>query len=236
MTNQTFRYAKKTLAQKQVKKDRKEKIMAEENRNTTTANTVDTAVNTDSMEAEKITADSTANDSGNNKAPTVEELMAQLTQERAARAKEKAALDKALSEKANLTKQLRSKQTQQEIEDDAKREEAERIQAHIAELEAYKQRNEAKERYLLQGMNAELANKAAEAEVKRDMDALADIQKQHTNALLKEKEKEWKASRPQINAGDGSGSGMTMEEIQAIQDTEARVKAIAQNIDIYTKK
>ena len=85
-------------------------------------------------------------------------------------------------------------------------------------------------------LTAELAAKAAEAEVKGDMDALADIQKQHTTALIKEKEKEWKASRPQLNAGSGAGAGMTMDEIQAIPDTEARVKAIAQNIDLYNKR
>lgn len=204
--------------------------MADENRNTTTTETVETVAETKEPE---IDATSTANETGGNDGPTVEELMAELAKEKAARAKEKSALDKALSEKASLTKQLRSKQTQQEIEDDAKREEAEQVKAYIAELEQYKHKNEAKERYLLQGMTAELAAKAAEAEVSGDMDALADIQKQHTTALLKEKEKEWKASRPQLNVGSGTGTGMSKEEILAIADTEARTRAIAQNIEAF---
>ena len=203
--------------------------MADEIRNTQ----ADTTEVTETTAAEETT-DTTANDNGSkDDAPTVEELMAQLAQERAARAKDKAALDKALKEKGEITKSLRAKQTQQEIEDDAKREEAEATKAYIAELEAYKHKNEAKERYLLQGMSAELATKAADAEVKGDMDALADIQKQHTTALLKEKEKEWKASRPQLNAGSGTGAGMSKEEILAIPDKEERVKAMAQNIELF---
>lgn len=207
--------------------------MAEEIRNTQ-ANDTTADTSTDTTATTDVTTDTTANDtSGNDNTPTVEELMAQLAQERAARVKDKAALDKEMKKNQELTRSLRSKQTQQEIEDDAKREEAERLQTYVAELEAYKHKNEAKERYLLQGMNAELATKAAEAEVKGDMDALADIQKQHTTALLKEKEKEWKASRPQLNAGSGTGSGMSKEEIMAIADTEERIKAMAQNMELF---
>ena len=104
--------------------------------------------------------------------------------------------------------------------------------AYISELEGYKQKNEAKERYLLQGMAPELAIKAAEAEVTGDMDALADIQKQHTDALIKAKEAEWKKSRPPVNAGEG-GTTMTKEQIHAIKDPTERQMAIAQNLALY---
>lgn len=164
---------------------------------------------------------------------TIEQLTAELAKERAARAKEKAALDKVLKENGEIKKSLRAKQTEQEIEDEAKREEAEQIKAHISELEEYKQRNEAKERYLLQGMDAETAKKAAEAEVSGDMDELAAIQKQHTDALIKAKEAEWKASRPQLNVGEGSGSDMTRDEIMAISDPVLRRQKIAENIDKF---
>lgn len=165
----------------------------------------------------------------------VEQLTAELAKEKAARQKEKAALDKVLKENGEIKKSLRAKQTEQEIEDEAKREEAEQVKAHIAELEEYKQRNEAKERYLLQGMDAEMAKKAAEAEVSGDMDELAAIQKQHTDALIKAKEAEWKASRPQLNAGSGSGSDMTVDEILAIEDATERRRKIAENIDKFSK-
>lgn len=167
------------------------------------------------------------------KTPTVEELMAELAKERAAKAKDKAALDKVLKENGEIKKQLRAKQTQQEIDDEAKREAEEQQKAYVTELEDYKKRNEAKERYLLQGMDAELAKKAAEAEVSGDMDELADIQKQHTESLLKAKEAEWKKSRPDINAGHGSGSTMTKEEIMAITDRKERTRLIAENIEQF---
>ena len=164
---------------------------------------------------------------------TLESLKAELAKEKAARAKDKAALDKTLKENGDIKKQLRARQTQQEIDDEAKKEAEETQKAHIAELEDYKKRNEAKERYLLQGMEAELAKKAAEAEVSGDMDGLADIQRQHTEALIKAKEAEWKKSRPQLNAGHGSGSEMTKEEIMAIEDRKERQRLIAENIEKF---
>lgn len=164
--------------------------------------------------------------------PTIESLKAELAKERAARQKDKLALDKTLKENGEIKKQLRAKQTQQEIEDESKREEEEAHKAYVTDLEEYKKKNEAKERYLLQGMDAETAKKAAEAEVSGDMDGLADIQKKHTEALLKEKEAEWKKSRPTINAGEG-GSSMTKEEILAIKDPAERQRAIAANLEVF---
>lgn len=171
-------------------------------------------------------------DTGNNDTPSVEELMAQLAKERATNAKNKNALDKALKETGELKKSLRAKQTAEEQAEEAKKEQEEQRQAYIGELELYKRTNEAKERYLLQGMNAELAIQAANAEVEGDMDALADIQKQHTDALLKAKENEWKASRPNLNGGVGDSS-MTREEIMAIKDVQKRQRAIAQNLSLF---
>jgi len=169
----------------------------------------------------------------------IERLKNELEAERAAskaeknaRQKDKAALDKALKDVARLTKESREKMSEAEIEAQNKRLEAERMEEELTELRAYKHKNEAKERYLLQGMNAELATEAAEAEVAADMDKLADIQRRHTESLLKAKEAEWKASRPRVNAGDGSAS-MTREEIMAIKDPVERQKAIAANLSQF---
>ena len=167
-------------------------------------------------------------------AESLESLKQQLAEERAAKAKDKAALDKALKQVGDLTKQLRSKQTQQEIEDEAKRAAEEETKEHIAALEAYKRENEAKERYLLQGMDADMAKKAAAAEVAGDMDALADIQRQHTESLIKAKEAEWKKSMPKAHIGDGSYPAMTKEEILAIVDEEERTIQIAKHLDLFT--
>jgi hypothetical protein len=80
-------------------------------------------------------------------------------------------------------------------------------------------------------MDEDLAGKAAKAEIEGDMDALADVQRQYTQALLKEKEAEWKKSRPRVNMGDGEDStSMTKDEIMAIKDPKERQIAIAKNL------
>lgn len=166
-------------------------------------------------------------------AETLESLKTALAEERAAKARDKAALDKALKQVGDLTKQLRSKQSQQEIEDEEKKAAAEEMREHIASLEAYKRENEAKERYLLQGMDADMAKKAAAAEVAGDMDQLADIQRQYTASVIKAKEAEWKKSMPKAHIGDGSYPAMTREEILAIEDQDERTAAIARHLDLF---
>ena len=195
-------------------------------------------VNTETQEAQAST-ESVETAVEETQEVTIDKLKAELEAERAAtkaekaqRQKDKVALDKALKDVARLTKENREKMSEAEIEAQEKRLEAEHMQEELSELREYRRKNEAKERYLLQGMTAELAVEAAEAEVAGDMDKLADIQHKHTDSLLKAKEAEWKASRPRVNAGDGSVS-MTKEEIMAIQDPVARREAIARNIDQF---
>lgn len=156
----------------------------------------------------------------------LDDLRKELAEMKAMNAKQKVALDKALKEKGDLTKQLRSKQTQDEIDAETQKE-------YIASLESYKKHSEAEKRYLALGMSAELAEKAADAETEGDMDALADIQRQHTEAIIKAKEAEWIGSRPRANVGDGSSSGMTKEQIMAIKDPVERQKAIAMNLNLF---
>ena len=70
-------------------------------------------------EGEEVTT--TEPDNAGEDAESIEALKQQLADERAAKAKDKAALDKALKQVGDLTKQLRSRQTQQEIDEEAKR-------------------------------------------------------------------------------------------------------------------
>lgn len=143
----------------------------------------------------------------NNEEVSVESMMAEIAKLKAENAKNKTALDKALHNNGELTKKLREKMTASEQEEEAKRERDETIQKHIKELEDYKRRSEARERYLTMGMSAEHAKLASEAEVAGDMEALAKVQSQHTAALLKEKEAEWLKSRPDVNAGHDESDG-----------------------------
>lgn len=128
---------------------------------------------------------------------TLESVSADNAKLRAELAKSKIALDKALHNNGELTKQLRAKMTAQEQEDEAKRIEAENFKNHMAELEAFKKKAEAKERYLTMGMSADFAKEAAEAEVKGDMDALTDVYKRYNDASLKAHKDEWLKTRPQ---------------------------------------
>lgn len=134
---------------------------------------------------------------------STESMLTENAKLRADVAKIKTALDKALHNNAELTKQLRAKMTASEQEEEAKREREEATMKHIKDLEDYKRKSEARERYLTLGMSAENAKLASEAEVAGDMEELAKIQAQHTAALLKLKEAEWLKSRPDVNAGHG---------------------------------
>lgn len=162
---------------------------------------------------------------------TYEDALAEIAAAQAEAKKLKAERDAALKKSGDIAKQLRAKMSEAELQAEQKAQEDEERQAHLKELEAYKAENEALKRYRLQGMDEDLAGKAAKAEIEGDMDALADVQRQYTQALLKEKEAEWKKSRPRVNMGDGEDStSMTKDEIMAIKDPKERQIAIAKNL------
>ena len=163
-----------------------------------------------------------------------EDALAEIAAAQADAKKARAERDVALKKSGDLTKQLRAKMTEAELEAEKAAQEKEEKDAYVKDLEHYKAENEARKRYRRQGMSDDLAGKAAKAEIEGDMDALADVQQQHTKALLKEKEAEWKASRPRVNMGDGEEGSMTKEEIMAIKDTKERQEAIAKNISLFT--
>lgn len=164
---------------------------------------------------------------------TVESLMEEAARARAAEQKMKMALDKALKEKGDLTKQYREVLTESQQAKIDKENADEEHRQYVAELEAFKRKTEAKNRYLMQGMGAEMAEKAAEAEVSGDMDALADIQKQHTETVLKSARAEWQKTIPQPQFGVGGEGNMSKEEIMAIKDPAERRMAIAKNISKF---
>ncbi len=190
----------------------------------------------DSTPPENEATPETGDEGGDNpgKTKTYEDAMAEIAAAHAEAKKAKAERDAALKRAGDATKQLRAKMTEAELEAEKQAQENEEKQAYLKDLENYKAQNEAYKRYRLQGMEDELASKAAQAEIEGDMDALADIQKQHTQALLKAKEAEWKASRPRTNMSDGDDSTpMTREEIMAIKDDKERQIAIAKNFKAF---
>lgn len=165
-----------------------------------------------------------------------EDALSEIAAAKAEAKKLKAERDAALKKSGEISKQLRAKMSEDELKAEQDAQAKEEYEAHVKELEQYKAENEALKRYRLQGMTDDLATKAAKAEIEGDMDALADVQKQHTQSLIKAKEAEWKASRPRVNVGDDEDSSMTKEEILAIQDRDERTKAIAKNLSLFTPK
>lgn len=165
-----------------------------------------------------------------------EDALSEIAAAKAEAKKLKAERDAALKKSGEISKQLRAKMSEDELKAEQDAQAKEEYEAHVKELEQYKAENEALKRYRLQGMTDELAIKAAKAEIEGDMDALADVQKQHTQSLIKAKEAEWKASRPRVNVGDDEDSSMTKEEILAIQDRDERTKMIAKHLSLFEQK
>jgi len=142
---------------------------------------------------------------GTEQPKTVEELMAEIAGLKLEAQRNKTALDKALKGKGEAEKSLRARMTAEEQETEAKRLERERIDEELAGLRKYQQTNEALKRYMIQGMPAELAQKAAEAEITGNFDALASIQKLHSTAVVKAAQEEWMKSRPAPQGGSDDG-------------------------------
>lgn len=145
---------------------------------------------------------------------TMDSLMAQLATLKVENARNKAALDKQLKANGELTKQLRAKMTAAEQEAEEKKAREEEQKQLIDDLKDFKHRAEAKDRYLMMGMSAEFAKKAADAEVKGDMDTLASVMKQYNDYSLKAQQAEFLKNRPDINAGHGEDDEITNLEKQ----------------------
>ena len=94
--------------------------------------------------------------------PSVDELLAQLAQERATNAQNKAALDKALKEKGELTKNLRAKMSAEEQEAEAKKAADEAKDARIQELESKFRTMDYSKRYMGIGMDEKTAETLSE--------------------------------------------------------------------------
>lgn len=203
------------------------KIMAEEIKNNVTDNQQDSTKQDNQQ-------DNTKPEEKNEPEVTVESLMARVAELEAKEAKTKAALDTALKEKGEITKQYRATLTEAQQAKLDKETADEEYKAYVAGLEAYQKKNEAMKRYMtVQKMPADLAEKAADAEIAGDMDSLTAIQNQHSESKLKEARADWQKSIPQPQFGTGEYSSMTKEEIMAIKDDEERVKAIAQNQHLF---
>ncbi len=193
----------------------------------------DSSVDNNTPPENEVSSTETGNNDVKDTSTETIDYQAKYVESEARNKKLKADLDNSLKKLGEMTKTLRAKMSEAELQAEQKAAEDEEKAAHVKELEDYKAQNEALKRYRIQGMDEELAAKAAKAEIEGDMDELANIQAQHTKALLKEKEAEWTASRPKAQMGDGEDSNMTKEEIFAIKDPKERQIAIAKNLKTF---
>lgn len=186
--------------------------MAEETKQTTTETT---ETNTNTPE---------------NNNPTVEELMAQLASAKADADRYKSANDKLSKESADYKRQLRAKQTAEEQEAEAKaeaqrladeeRENMRKELNHIKAVNAYKNITEEK-----------TVEKLIDAVSDADHTAIATIIANECKKAVAEAEAQWLKDRPPVQSG--VYSNMTKEQILAISDRSERLKAIAQNKNLF---
>ena len=150
-------------------------------------------------------------DGGNNEdAPTVEELVAQLAEERAKSARLQNEKDTASTEAANFKRQLRAKMTANEQEEAEKKARDEAIEKELQELRNESRINKYSKRFMGVGMDeasaTELAGLTGEiAEPDKFFSALDKFVKageDSVEALIK--------SNPSIKAGNGDGAGESL--------------------------
>lgn len=162
-----------------------------------------------------------------------EALLTEVAELKAQMAKQKNALDKALKDKGDLTKKLRAKQTAEEVELEEKKKADEAKDEYIKQLERENNFNKAKARYIAMGMDADLAESTANAELDGDMETVtSNIKKDKDNAIQREKD-EWMKSRPPVNAGV-NGSQLTKEQFNAMSLKE-KSDLYRTNIEEYNR-
>ena len=140
--------------------------------------------------------------------PSVEELLAQLAQERATNAQNKAALDKALKEKGELTKNLRAKMSAEEQEAEAKKAADEAKDARIQELESKFRVMDYSKRYMGIGMDEKTAETLSEltgelSDADKFFSALDKFMKAKIKSAGEDAIQELIKKNPEIKSGSG---------------------------------
>lgn len=166
----------------------------------------------------------------NNNTPSIEELQAQLALARADADKYKSANDKLSKSEAEMKRQLRAKLSAEEQEAEAQKE-AQRLADeeresmrkelnHIKAVNAYKAISDEK---TVDGLIDAVSN--------ADHNAIAEIIANECKKAVAEAEEKWLNNRPRVQ--HGQYSSMTKEQIMAITDRDERMRAIAQNQNLF---
>lgn len=166
--------------------------------------------------------------------PSVEELLAQLAQERATNAQNKAALDKALKEKGELTKNLRAKMSAEEQEAEAKKAADEAKDARIQELESKFRIMDYSKRYMGIGMDEKTAESLSEltgelSDADKFFSALDKFMKSKIKSAGEDAIQELIKKNPEIKSGTGDSEKNALAKEKAKEAAHRRAGA---NMDI----
>lgn len=175
-------------------------------------------------------------DGNGGKQPTVEELMAQLAEERARSAKLQNEKNTASTEAANFKKQLRAKMTAEEAEQQAKQEHEQARENRIKELENKLQIGEYTERCMSPeiGMAKDAARELAQAITEQDADKIFSAIGTHIKTLKTAWEQEFVASRKDFSAGHGDGKeSLAMQKAKQLSAGSSKKPANADIIKHY---
>ena len=165
------------------------------------------------------TGDGEGKDGGST--PSVDELLAQLAQERATNAQNKAALDKALKEKGELTKNLRAKMSAEEQEAEAKKAADEAKDARIQELESKFRTMDYSKRYMGIGMDEKTAETLSEmtgelADPDKFFSALGKFITASNKSAGENAIQDLIKKNPEIKAGSGDDTKTSLAEEKAV--------------------
>ena len=174
------------------------------------------------------------NGDGHENTPTVDELLAQLAQERATNAQNKAALDKALKEKGELTKNLRAKMSAEEQEAEAKKAADEAKDARIQELESKFRMMDYSKRYMGIGMDEKTAETLSEltgelSDADKFFSALDKFMKSKIKSAGEDAIQELIKKNPEIKSGTGDSEKNALAKEKA---KEAAHRHTGANMDI----
>lgn len=181
---------------------------------------------------ENTEPDAGAEDGGEN--PSVEELLAQLAEERAKSARLQNEKDSASSEAANFKKQLRAKMTANEQEEAAKAEAEAAKDAKIQELETKFRLMDYSKRFMGVGMDETLATELAGltgeiAEPDKFFSALDKFVKATIKKAGEDSVEALIKSNPSIKAGNGDGAGESLA-VRKAKELAGGVRTVNQDI------
>ena len=167
------------------------------------------------------------NGDGHENTPTVDELLAQLAQERATNAQNKAALDKALKEKGELTKNLRAKMSAEEQEAEAKKAADEAKDARIQELESKFRTMDYSKRYMGIGMDEKTAEALSEltgelSDADKFFSALDKFMKSKIKSAGEDAIQELIKKNPEIKSGTGDSDKNALAKEKAKEAANRR--------------